>query len=245
MSPLIIIPSAVYSSAPFTAIGDAAIRIDRVVWGVTRLLEAYPEYEIVICDGSGFDFSRILLENQSDRMEILFFNNSRDKVKIYGKGYGEGEILEYVLNNSKKALHHSCYIKLTGGLFVSNFRNILKDCSEFQFNPKIEIRKVPPRIRITSVDTRVVLFNRLGYDKFLRGVHLGVRDFEGFFLEHAVFKSLLQSGNLRSSMIFGTPPKIEGKSGSTGNNYSSFRFTELLWHLMRTVKLIVIRYSLK
>ena len=245
MNPLIIIPTAVHSIAPFTAIENTSFRIDRVLWGVRRLLETYPKFEIAVCDGTGFDFSDLFTVKESSRIEVLFFENSKDKVKSYGKGYGEGEILEYVMDNSKKAEKFTRYIKITGGLHVTNLSRIVTINTDFQFNPKIEVRNGIPRPRITSVDTRVLFFSRFGYDKYLRGVHTQVRDFEGVYLEHTVLKSILKSGPIHKSSIFVASPKIVGVSGSTGKSYSSCKLVAHFLHIIRNIKLIGIRYSFR
>lgn len=244
-NPLIIVPTAVNSSAPFTSIENKYFRIERVLWGVKKLLETYPEYEITLCDGTDFDFSKSFTTEELSRIEILFFANSADKVRKFGKGYGECEILEYVMENSKKVDGSTRYIKITGGLHVKNLSRIFSIHSEFQFYPKIDVRNGIPRPRITSVDTRVLFFSRAGFDKYLRGVKKNVNDYEGVYLEHAVFQSIRNSGSIFPSNIFIVPPKILGVSGSTGKAYTSASLLFHFLYIIRNIKLLGIRYLIR
>ncbi len=43
------------------------------------------------------------------------------------KGYGEGEIISYALNNSKYLKNSESFYKLTGGLTVENINDVLID----------------------------------------------------------------------------------------------------------------------
>jgi len=83
---------------------------------------------IIFCENTGYDYdySKIIqmAENFNKHLEILLFVGNNESYK-YGKGWGEGKIIEYVFKNSKVLHHHNCFYKITGQYFLKNCDEII------------------------------------------------------------------------------------------------------------------------
>ena len=95
----------VNDNTPYVAVRDDRLRLDDYISTIKWAIESEVFDKIVFCDNSGYvyddkeiqDLAKIRLK----KFEWLCFQASPDLVNTYGKGYGEGEIIKYVLNNSK------------------------------------------------------------------------------------------------------------------------------------------------
>lgn len=83
---------------------------------------------IIFCENTDYDYdySQIIqmAENFNKHLEILLFVGNNESYK-YGKGWGEGKIIEYVFKNSKVLHHHNCFYKITGQYFLKNCDEII------------------------------------------------------------------------------------------------------------------------
>ena len=83
--------------------------------------------KIVFCENSNtdYDFTKIkeLAEKYEKQLEILVFDGNQQSA-FYGKGYGEGKIIEYAFDNSRFLQEEICFYKITGSTFVENFDQI-------------------------------------------------------------------------------------------------------------------------
>lgn len=172
---------------------------------------------IVICDGSDYNLSnesivKLALENNIN-LEILYFKQNFEKVRMQGKGYGEGEIMKYIINNSK--LYHDCYYitKITGRLKVLNIDIILKrlDLTKTYFN-------YFPAKKIGCVDTRFFVMSKHIYEKYLINSYEYVNDKSGNSYEYCLTDSL------KEYKINPTPfPKVPIFSGYSGTTNATYR----------------------
>src|SRR5271169_3656162 len=96
--PPVLLTSCVNVADHSVSVKDENSRIRLTIESIEKWLAISPYLRLVICDGSNFDFSRILQEKFPEaNIECLFFENNKELVVLYGKGYGEGEIVEYAL----------------------------------------------------------------------------------------------------------------------------------------------------
>lgn len=173
---------------PYVSIINTEERLHDYIETIKWAINLSPFVSIVFCDNSNFDFNKIkktkdiLLENASEkgkRLELLSFKGDVDKVKNRGKGYGEGEILEYVFNNSILAQGVSEYWKITGRLIVDNINEITMDKQNmFVYSPIYK-----------NWDTRFYKLSKDAYDKCIKYAYKTVDDRNGYFLEHAYYDS--------------------------------------------------------
>ena len=220
--PPLLLTSSVKVFAPFTKISDQSLRIELTIKSIEKWISIANYLKIVICDGSNYDFSSILLKNfPNNNIECLFFNNNSKSVASYGQGYGEGEIVKYALEKSILLNNAKYFAKCTSKLWVDNFFECLKywngkflcDCefSYFKHN-KIMLLK--------SLDTAFYITDKQFYiDNFLLA-HLNVRENKRHWLEHC-FKDIILLNKIDGFML-PIAPIVLGSSGTRGleNKYS-------------------------
>jgi len=213
----ILLTSAVHVSADQTALTAPDARATAVLESIKVWAELIRVGQIVICDGSGYDFTQLIenisVEYPSVKFECLAFQNDGEKVRRQGKGFGEGQIINHALHHSKLLRKAESFAKCTGKLWVQNFircRAGFNGVAGFQMSGKL---------RVHYVDTRFYIVSRGFYDDVLSDAYMTVDDANGYYLEHAFAEKM---SHLRSNQISICPaPAIRGLSGSSGQVYNS------------------------
>jgi len=81
--------------------------------------------EIVIADATGsylLDNNEVILLNQMGvNVEQISYKQNNDLIKIKGKGYGEGELINFAINNSVLLKKQKSFFKCTGKVYCRNF----------------------------------------------------------------------------------------------------------------------------
>jgi len=222
MLPPLLLTSCVNVSAPFTQIRNKQVRIELTIKSIIKWVTIEPEIKIVICDGSNFDFSSIIANIFPGKdIECIYFYNNGDAVAKYGKGYGEGEIINHAIEKSIILNEAYFFAKCTSKLWVENFSecllywngSFLSDC-DFSYLKKGRL------ITFKSVDTVFFLANKQYYINNFSTAYTNVRDLEHQWLEHC-FKDIIIKNGIINFML-PVAPVIKGISGTTGkeNNYS-------------------------
>lgn len=169
----------------------------------------------VFCENTGFIMAKDdllqLAKEYKKSIEFLSFISDIDSVKKLGKGYGEGECIEYALKNSVNLqMKSDCFFKVTGRLFIDNINQILASNINYKncfFTDGINTNSV----RTVFFKTQVSFFNQ-----YLLQVYKNVNDSENKFLEFVYFEHLIDK-NINGIVPY---PYIIGNSGSTGNPYT-------------------------
>ena len=217
----LVITSAVHAIAPYTFLTDAGEREKQYIDSIIFFIEHGPVRKIIVCDNSGYTYPKSLqdlAQIHQKELELLSFKGSSDLVSAYGKGYGEGEILEFILSNSVLMAQAEGFLKVTGRLKLVNISELLQkiNFSENYFMPISLLRPhfmMPEAVR-RCVDVRVYYTTKDFFKQHLLFAYKNVRDENTFFLEHAYHKALENgSGKVRR---FPVPPEIVGMSGSNG-----------------------------
>lgn len=226
----LLVTSCAYPDAPFTALQSSKDRIAHTVSAVRQLRAAYPLLQIVICDGSDYDFApHFAASDERDNLEILHFRNDAERSWKYGKGYGEGEIINYALAHSESFANARDFMKLTGKMFVKNLPRLLAGyrgpCS-FAVQPNWR------NLSVNSVDTRFWICSVKLYRSAFSDVHKAVRDRDGYFLEHAMAAQMVKSRMALGPACFRTEPILTGMSGSLGKQLPPRNWPVLrsMWH---------------
>lgn len=124
---VILMTSAIGSPPAFLKITNHEDRLHQTLCGLVRWIRDTSAKTIVFCDGTmpSFDFSKVLsfAEEHGKNLEVILFRESDNYLK-YGKGYAEGEVLEYALNHSKHLAEGGSFYKVTGRTFIANFDEI-------------------------------------------------------------------------------------------------------------------------
>jgi hypothetical protein len=234
--PPLLITSAVRPADTGVVLVDAQLRIQYTLDAIEHWLAMSPQIRIVLCDGSGFDFTPLLDQRfPGHKIEALHFQNSVDMVRHYGKGFGEGEIVSYALIHSNYLSTAGFFAKCTSKLWVTNFNECLRHWNgRLLFQAKISnILKNKP-LRFRHIDTRFYIVNRSMYDQLFATAHQRVNDSADHSLEHCFREAIQRSGLER--FLFPVPPLIVGYSGTTGT-----LFTNSLWDsVSERIKLMVL-----
>ena len=208
----VLITSAINVSAAKTVLTDVKARLELTLNSVQQWRETPGVSHVIVCDGSGFDLGphiSNMFSNQADvGCEVISFTNDVAGVKAKGKGYGEGEIVNYALQQSQVLKGASHFAKCTGKLWVENFASCLNGfngLAAFDFRGNF---------KPVQIDTRFYIVNKEFFVANMAALHHFVDDGNGFYLEHA-FRDGLKSRALSDYVMFPTP-RIRGISGSMG-----------------------------
>ena len=198
----------------FTTLSDQEERKAQYINAIQYYL-SNTSFKIVFSENSGTDISYLFKDAiESGRIEFLSFIGNQDKKR--GKGYGECEIIEYTLDNSK--LIHSSkdqrIAKITGRLIIRNIKGILR-WHKFFFPKQTVICTI--NSDLSFPDSRLIVAPVSFYKVFLNSKEL-INDSNGYYFEHALCDTLKRENYYYSPFLF--KPRIEGISGSSGEIYS-------------------------
>lgn len=228
---LCIITSAVTVKSKYVAIQDSIVREQEYITAIGKLLKIDALSSIIICDNTMYNYNnnpifRNLVTKSKINIEVLYFQGSNEKIYEYGKGYGEGEIMKYIFDNSKLLTNYRSFFKITGRLHIENFDYVIKKSlnqptlfvrTAFSLNSKRNFTKT----FFYKMD--VELFK----EKFINQ-YLKVRDDENIFLEHIYFNTICEN-NIEIN-FFTAFPNVIGVSGSTGGRYTEKFFLKFLFN---------------
>jgi hypothetical protein len=235
--PPVLLTSCVIVSDHSVNLKDRDARIELTLQSIDKWLAIAPDLRLVICDGSDYDLSGVVRERFPDaHIECLFFRNDAEKVVRYGKGYGEGEIVNHAIAHSAYLRESDFFAKCTAKLWVDNFPDcvagwngscLLKGyfADVFSFKPT----------RFDYIDTRFYLVSKAFYAKYLASTYLDVGDERGLSLEHCFRDVILEHGLDR--ILFNVPPVICGVGGGTGTYYRN----NLKRRIKETIRLWTVR----
>lgn len=206
--------NAKLASPVYTKLTNTNERLQQYKETLKRYIKETSFDVFVFCENTGFNMLEDdliqLAEENNKTIEFLSFISNIDLVKKLGKGYGEGECIEYALKNSVNLQEESiCFFKVTGRLFIENINEILvnsKNNKNCFFTDGINSNSV----RTVFFKSQVSFFNQN-----LLSVYKNVNDTENKFLEYLYFEHLIDK---KVNGIF-PYPYIIGNSGSTGNPY--------------------------
>ncbi|MDR0865207.1 MAG: hypothetical protein LBO74_09810 [Candidatus Symbiothrix sp.] len=211
-----------------TALVDLNNRLEQYLYSIKYAIQNYKSIKnIIFCDNTDYkyDYSNLfeLAKVGNKNIEIFSFQGDYTSIERYGKGYGEGEIIEYILNNSKLIHTDTCFYKLTGRLIITNFDSlVIKNLPENLF-----VLQPPQKVRSARnyIETFFYRVNIDLYKKELMHVYKTVSDKDEFFMEHAFYKALKDCKDIKT---FHKYPIVIGQSGTTGVRYdlSKFRIFE-------------------
>jgi hypothetical protein len=197
--------------------------IETLVWAFTNT----PFDKIIYCDNSGISLDELknklsitqkLSKQTGKRFELLGFQGNLKQVYLKGKGYGEGEIIDYVYKNSQLLKSETVYYKITGRLTINNILTLIKNKQTeniFLF-----------RANAKYVDTRFYCLKISDYKKYFRNVYKLTNDSNGYYLEHVYYDTL--NNNKISYRRFLAEIEFRGISGSTGEIYNTLNTTHWL-----------------
>lgn len=225
--PPILLTSSVIAMDQSVQLKDEKLRIFHTLESIQNWINISPENKYVLCDGSGFDFSLLVLKNfPGAKIECIFFNNDPNLIRLYGKGYGEGEIIHYALEHSKTLRESQWFAKCTAKLWVDNFLECVEEwngdflCQAF-FSNIFSFKKS----RLEYIDTRFYLANTNFYKKFFSRAHIGIGGVGGISIENKFLEISIEER--LSGFLFKTAPIVCGVGGGSGKYYKDSKIRRL------------------
>jgi hypothetical protein len=218
----VLLTSSVIAHDRGVALKDTDERIRLALESIEQWLKIDPTLCLVLCDGSSYDFSTIVTERfPSSNIECLYFENDQELVKKYGRGFGEGEIVRYAVENSKSITVSGCFTKCTSKLWVENY----KECLE-EWNGNLLLKGVFENVfsiiketKLSYIDTRFYITSTEFYKKFFQNAHNQVNVNSGHGLENCFFDNLVKYKI--NHALLKTPPVISGVGGGIGIYYKN------------------------
>lgn len=215
LPPLLITSAITVASEKLARLSSVNDRLKYAAEGIENWLSMVPELKIVLCDGSGYDLTSLVKQRwPGGQIEVLGFLNDSKAVSFLGKGFGEGQIVEYALKNSATLSSHDSFMKCTSKLWVSNFDFIRETCDKTRFNIETK-RQGNNQLIYSRVDTRFYCVTKDFYATHLSEAYKSVSRLDKYHIEHAYLRCLLRAGVLNDFM-FPTTPIVRGVSGSLG-----------------------------
>jgi hypothetical protein len=230
---VLIITSTVYVNSSLTLLVDPEVRVKQYVESILFYLNSASIESIVVCDNSGFDYAdvesiRTLALAKGKDIECLFFKGDSETIFKLGKGFGEGEIMNFIFKHSKLLPLCNAFYKVTGRIKVKNI-DLMIDYVQPNVNYFQKIR-INPFLKVALLDTRFYYCSKEVFQNFLVDSHFNVNDPDGFYLEHAYTEELRRNKvRFKNFLIL---PRYEGISGSHGGSLTqgmiSYRMKFLL-----------------
>jgi hypothetical protein len=200
---------------PFTKLLNKKERLNQYLNALKKYI-LYSDFDIIIfCENSRYahDYSELgrLAKERGKILETIVFLGNKKEVLNRGKGYGEGEIIDYALRHSKHLEKpEQTFYKITGRIFVKNINKLLK-----KSNKEIYFFSVGKNHCVTLFFKCSVGF----YRKNLFGAGKECDEFKGIHLENVFFNRLVKNKNLISRMS--EYPLYEGISGTNSTPYKN------------------------
>ncbi len=190
--------------------------------------------KIVYCDNSNPIVETEILEcanKNKKQFEWINFSGNQETVIEQGKGYGEGEIINYALGRSELLRNSSYMVKVTGRLKIKNINFLTRVARPkriyFQPNATEDKRKY--------INTRVYMMPILCYEKYFKFAYQEVDDKKGIYIEH-IFGSIMEQNKIDYNRFLVVPDYC-GMSGSTGAIYD-----QTAWGLLKeTIKMYMVK----
>lgn len=198
----------------FLTLVDKDIRLQQYIESLRFYIEKTSLRNIVFGDNSDYPYDfgeeKKLAQKHNKNLEIFSFSGDAAKAVNQGKGYGEGEILNYIFKHSELIRNKMC-IKVTGRLKVLNIESIVKriKANRIYMNNNL--------FGLGSVDTRCYAIGEEKYRKYYLEEYKKVNDEQGVSIE-VVFAA---KNKQIKEKIYNIPvyPVISGISGSSGLCY--------------------------
>ena len=192
-------------------------RFSQYEMGLRFLLNTGAFSKVVFCENSNYGTEKLyhlkdLAKKNGIELELLSFQGDTVQTAIHGKGYGEGEIMAYVLANSRLAAAADFFVKITGRMQIDNIREIVA-----RLNQEKTYFNIPNRTRRDIYDTRIYAMPKKQFERYFKDSYEKVQDEQGIFLE-MVYTDILVKKNIRV-INFPRYPRITGISGSNGITY--------------------------
>lgn len=218
----ILLTSSVIAHDKGVRLQDPKERERLALESILRWCEIAPTHPLVLCDGSGFDFTRLVEALPNSRnIECLRFHNDANAIQLHGRGYGEGEIVRFALEHSTFIRTAGCFAKCTSKLWVENFLECLSQWNGHMLLKGVFDNAFSPTSPtwFSYVDTRFYIMSVTTYYAHFLHAHKAIHASQGQSLEEC-FRDVFLALSCPPSLMR-VPPVICGMGGGTGRYYKN------------------------
>jgi hypothetical protein len=210
-------------------LNDYEMRREQYINSIIFFIKNTKIPNIIFCDNSDSNVERSLFDiarKHGKNFEWLSFKGDEQAAVKFGKGYGEGEIIEYVLKNSEILQTCDYIIKITGRMIVKNINLIVSvaNSSRVYMYPIVYNEDTP------FLTTKMFMMPKKIYMRYFQKAYLGVRDMQHIYLETMFAKTVMENKLVTS--LFVVAPDFYGYSGTSGqmiNNSLIKKVKNTLW----------------
>lgn len=204
-------------ATPYLVVRDEDTRILQYMCALVSWARPRHVQRIVLGENGNtrFDCSNVVryLEAAGKEVEVIVFDGNKEAARL-GKGYGEGEILEYLYNNSKLLRECSTFYKVTGRLFVSNFDVVSETTTSLDAFRRKQSKNAKP----SKANTVFFKCSRALFEDRLVHAYRQVDEANGVYIEHVYFNQLLDVDPAGFEIL----PALVGQQASTGKIYEPY-----------------------
>lgn len=203
----------------FLAVKDSKLRYEQYINSIKFFLDNSLFTNIVFCDNSECKINESLVfyaDKINKKLEWLSFAGDDIQQLNKGKGFGEGEIMEYVIRNSQLVRSNDYICKVTGRLTINNINRFIllaNNNETYVFTTGLNLGKNISK----GIDTRFYGMPKKVYNSVFREAYLDVDDMNGNYLEQEFYKSYINTSLSIGTISFF--PDFNGVSGSMGVQY--------------------------
>ena len=218
----VLLTSSVVAHDIRVTLTDTSERIDLAMESIARWLSLYPKVQIVLCDGSNFDFSAAVAKRFSHaKIECMFFENNQKTVREHGRGFGEGEIIRFAIDHSQMIQEAGAFAKCTSKLWVRNYAECLKEWNGNFLCKAVFDHVFSPfkRTVLSYIDTRFYITSVQFYKQHFESAHQLIDVDNGKGLEDC-FLEVFNRNHL-TGVLLNAPPVIDGVGGGIGKYYKN------------------------
>ena len=238
----LLLTSCIYPNkdVPFLELKDSKIRKQQYLLSIEFFIKESNIDKIVFCDSSNAkeeSYLTNLAKKYNKNFEWISFVGNNSLVNKFGKGYGEGEIIEYALRNSILLKKSDYILKITGRMIVKNIDLIIKTSCKYDFY----CYPILFNNQNVFLSTKMYIISKKLYEEYFLNKYNLVRDMENIYLENIFAKTVLDN-NLKTK-VFRIDPDFVGYSGTTGEKlkeYSSFdkikNTLRIYWYKIKEIK---------
>lgn len=228
----ILLTSSVVAHDTSVRLKDTDERTRLALESVAEWLKMEPAQTLVLCDGSGFDFTdAVQRQFPGARIECLQFENNQEMISQFSRGYGEGEIVRHAVKHSHLIAEADCFAKCTSKLWVENFHRCTEEWNGRFVGKGVFMNAFTPlrKTEFAYIDTRFYIASVGFYQQHFEEAHkrIGMREGKAFSLEDSFHEIALEQG--LQGILLRRAPVICGVGGGTGvyyRNTSLRRFKE-------------------
>ena len=173
----LIITGCIYpnKNQKYLVVSNVEDRLNQYIESIIYYINDSVISNIVFCENSNFNYKDVkvlydIANKRGKHFEWLSFSGNSENVVKYGKGYGEGEIIEYALENSGLLNKCKVFAKITGRLKISNINCIVNGIRVKQGSVNADI------YRKKGIDTRFYIIDKSLYCKYFLKAYTHTND---------------------------------------------------------------------